>query len=227
MKLNPPRMMLLCAAMFPALPVQATPEKNYVNPFIGGQFQLSEELNPSSTEDKIIAKVQTVKLNGKDLLELISEATETEFPKGARLLIDFGATKGSSVAPTGSSTSATTWVVDRHGDPILNATAYLLFTFDFNSLIYSGLIDFLNDKEKTKNQYPATLWMRFPHRVIDIYFQGNCFENFRMSSPNSQGVQHVHGITRFAGDGHGYFDDERFVGSTDIVLRGDEEIFKD
>jgi hypothetical protein len=127
----------------------------------------------------------------------------------------------------GGTTIATTWVVDRHGDPILNATAYLLFTFDFNALIYSGLVDFLNDKEKTKNQFPATLRMLFPHRDIDVFFQGNCFENFRMSSPNNEGIQNVRGVTRFAGDGHGYFDDELFVGSADIVLRGNEDVFKD
>ncbi|QJE96190.1 hypothetical protein [Luteolibacter luteus] len=227
MKLDSPKMLLLCAAMFPALPVQATPEKNYVNPFIGGQFQLSEEINPTSSLDKIVAKVQTVKLNGKDLLQLISEATETEFPKGARLLVDLSGIKAAGVAPLGGTTIATTWVVDRDGTPLLNATEFLLFTFDFNSLIYSGLVDFLNNKEKTKNQFPATLRMVFSHRDIDVFFQGNCFENFRMSSPNSQGVQHVHGVTRFAADGHGFFNDELFVGSTDIILRGDEDILID
>lgn len=227
MKLNSPRMMLLCAAMFPAMPVQATPEKNYATPFIAGQFQLSEEINTSSTLDQVIGKLQTVKLNGKDLLELISEATETEFPKGARLLVDLGGFKGASVAPMGGTTIATTWVVDRHGDPILNASAYLLFTFDFNALIYSGLVDFLNDREKTKNQFPATLRMLFPHRDIDVLFQGNCFENFRMTSPDSQGIQNVRGVTRFAGDGHGFFEDELFVGSADVILRGNEDVFID
>lgn len=227
MKLNSPRMMLLCAAMFPATPVQATPEKNYATPFIAGQFQVSEEIKGSGLEDKIIGKLQTVKLNGKDLLDLISEATETEFPKGARLLVDLGGIKAASVSPMGGTTAGSVWVVDRDGDPILNASSYLFFTFDFNALIYSGLVDFLNEKEKTKNQFPATLRMVFPQREIDVFFQGNCFENFRMSSPNADGIQNVRGVTRFAGDGHGVFEGELFVGSTDIVLRGNEDVFID
>jgi hypothetical protein len=223
MKLSSPRIQLLFAAMLPALPVQATPEENFVNPLVQGQFQAAEIFSESGFEDKVIGKLESVTLDGKSLLKLISEATEVDFPRGARLLVDLGGFKGANkFAPMSGTTAGAVFVVDRDGNVLVNASAYMLFEFDFNALIYSGLVDFLNDKEKTKNQFPATLRLLFPHRDIDILFRGNCFENFRMSEPNDEGIQRVRGVTRFQGSGNGFFDDERFIGTVHCVLRGNE-----
>jgi hypothetical protein len=202
MKLSSPRIQLLFAAMLPALPVQATPEENFVNPLVQGQFQAAEIFSESGFEDKVIGKLESVTLDGKSLL---------------------GGFKGANkFAPMSGTTAGAVFVVDRDGNVLVNASAYMLFEFDFNALIYSGLVDFLNDKEKTKNQFPATLRLLFPHRDIDILFRGNCFENFRMSEPNDEGIQRVRGVTRFQGSGNGFFDDERFIGTVHCVLRGNE-----
>jgi hypothetical protein len=223
MKLKSPGFSLLCAVMFPAaLPVQATPEKNFATPFMSGFFQVPSSLVTSGVEDKLVGKLQGVRLNGKDLLNLISEETEIEFPRGARLLVDLDSFKLADKFITSSALVGGTFVVDRNGAVLVNASPYVIVTFNFDDLIFSGVVDFENDKEKTKNRFPATVQIIFPHRDIDVLFTGNCFENFSMSAPNNQGEQRVKGTTRFQGEGSGFFDDNTFIGSLDMLLKGNE-----
>lgn len=224
MKLKSPGFSLLFAVMFPvALPVQATPEKNFVTPFLAtGQYQVPQAIQASGFEDKLVGKLQSVRLNGKDLLNLISQATETNFPRGAKILVDLDGFKLADKFITSSALVGGTFVVDKNGVVLANASPYVIVTFNFDALIFAGTVDFENDKEKTKNKFPATVQLLFPDRDIDITFVGNCFENFSMSAPNNEGVQRVKGTTRFQGEGSGFFDDNPFIGSLDMILKGNE-----
>lgn len=221
MKLKTPRNLLLAAALFPALPVAATPEVNTMTPKVTGQFQIIDEIAEAGVESRVVGKLQSVRLNGQSLLALVAEATETEFPRGARLLVDLGGIKASA-APRGGVVGASVWVVNRDGDVLANATPFIIFEFDFDALIFSGFFDISTGQEKTKNHFPATMRLLFPEREIDVLFVGNCFEHFRATAANDEGVQRVRGNTKFRGEGSGIFDGSPFVGTAVVGLRGNE-----
>ncbi len=223
MKLKTPRNLLLLAALFPVLPVAATPEVNTMTPKVTGQFQVVEEIAPAGIEDRIVGKLNAVRLNGHSLLNLVSEATETVFPRGSRLLVDLGGVK-TSATPRGGLVGASVWVVNRDGDVLADASAFIIFEFDFDALIFSGFIDTSTGQEKTRNHFPATMRLLFPEREIDVLFTGNCSEQFRATAVNNNGIQRIRGNTRFRGEGSGIFDGSPFVGTAVVGLRGNETV---
>jgi hypothetical protein len=207
---------LLIAAMLPALPVQATPNQMKFTCTVTGQFQQGgDEVGVASSSEVIVGKLSSVVLTAKDLIKFAGDENETTYPSGSELLVVLGFFKPTTdgVSTQGSSGSkASVWVIDKNGEVLDDVTEYICVSFDFESLIYSGRIDFTNDTEDTRNRFPAKLRLRFPSKGICMTFRGNCTELYKLTAPNSQGEQRERGNLVFTGDGSGYFDERTWVG---------------
>ena len=213
MNLKLPLLPLLAAVMFPAMPVQATPELMDLTCTVTGQYQQPGNIGVASSSETIVGKLSTVALTAKDLIRLAGDENETEYPAGSELQVDLGYFKPTVLGTTGSSsTFARVWVVDKNGFRLEDVTQFICVSFDFDSLIYSGKINFLTDEEDTRNRFPAKMHLRFPSKGIQMVFRGNCTELYKLSAPNSRDEQRERGNVIFTGDGNGYFDELQWVG---------------
>jgi hypothetical protein len=205
-------MPLLAAVMFPAMPVQATPQILEGTCTATGQFQQGDSVGVASSSDVIVGKLTSVALTAKDLIGFAGDENETTYPKGSKLQFDLEFFK-TTVSGNGSSgTKARTYIIDKEGNRLDDVTEYICVSFDFESLIYSGRIDLDTDEENTRNRFPAKMHLRFPSKGIWMSFRGNCTELYKVTAPNSQGDQRERGNVIFTGDGSGYFDERQWVG---------------
>jgi len=213
MKRKLPLLPLLSAAMLPAMPVQATPEKMEATCTVTGQYQRPSDIGVASSSETIVGKLSTVALTAKDLIRFAGDENETTYPAGSELLVDLGYFKPTLLGTKGSSsTKARVWIVDKDGFPLEDVTEFICVSFDFDSLIYAGQIDLATDAENTRNRFAAKMHLRFPSKGIWMTFRGNCTEVYSLTAPNHNGDQRERGNVIFTGDGSGYFDEMQWVG---------------
>ena len=221
MKLKLPLLPLLAAAMLPASPVHATPEKMNLTCTVTGQYQRPGNIGVASSSETIVGKLSTVAITAKDLIRFAGDENETEYPSGSGLQVDLGFFKPTLLGTNGSSsTKARVWIVDKDGFPLADVTEFICVSFDFDSLIYSGQIDLVTDEENTRNRFAAKMHLRFPSKRIQMTFRGNCTEVYQLTAPNNSGDQRERGNLIFTGDGNGYFDEMQWVGKIVAHLVG-------
>ncbi|MEK7952956.1 hypothetical protein [Luteolibacter soli] len=220
MKLKLPLLPLLAAVMFPASPVQATPEIMELTCTVTGQYQHPGNVSVSSSSETIVGKLTNIAITAKDLIRFAGDENETEYPAGSALQVDLGYFKPTIAATKGSSTYARVWVIDKDGVRLEDVTEFICISFDFDSLIYSGTVDWVTDQEDTRNRFAAKMHLRFPSKGIQMTFRGNCTEFYKLSAPNNDGDQRERGNVIFTGDGSGYFDEMLWVGKIVAHLVG-------
>ena len=192
--------LLLAAALFPALPVQATvPSPLVLN------FTFYVQASQVTEGNLFKGEVDAVRLNSKDLLALLATQTGQTFPKGARIVVD----------PDGD-----VFVTDKNGVLIVDVSTFAFA--DFGGDLFDGVYNTVTEQEKSKIYIAFGLELSLPAEGLVLDMTGLAKENFSASKPNNQGTQILKGKIACAVTGRGTFDGNLILGEGKIDLRGKE-----
>ncbi|WP_367870200.1 hypothetical protein [Luteolibacter sp. Populi] len=195
-----PLPLLLAAALFPALPVQATVPSPLVLNFTF--FIQASEV----TEGNLFkGEVEAVRLNSKDLLALLATQTVQTFPKGARIVVD----------PDGD-----VYVTDKNGVLIVDVSAFAFA--DFGGDLFNGVYNTVTEQEKSKIYIAFGLELNLPVEGLVLNMTGLAKENFSASKPNNQGTQTLKGKIACTVTGRGTLESSLILGEGKIDLTGKE-----
>jgi hypothetical protein len=194
------RSLLVAAALFPAVPAQATVPSPLVLVFTF--FVQASEVTEG---DLYKGEVEPVRLNTKDLLALLAAETHQTFPKGARIIVD----------PDGD-----VIVTDKNG-AFLADVSTLVFA-DFGPYLFDGVFNNVTEQERSKIYITFGLEISLPTEGLVLDLTGMAKEDFTATKPTNQGVQTFKGKIACAVTGRGTLDGGLILGEGKIDLSGKE-----
>jgi hypothetical protein len=185
MKTNTSLLPLLAAALLPASPVLATVPSTLtldVKVYYQESFEVEGDLE--------LGDVHCFRVNSKELLALLEDELETDFPVGSKLL----------VYPDGDVV-----VIGRDGDFITGVTDYLKAHFDEDSL-FDGKYNVDTEQENSHYYFSFGMLFEFPEEDLLLEMRGLAIEHFTGSKPKSDGKQTFKGNIRSNLTGQGKWD---------------------
>ena len=193
---------LLAAVLLPASPVMATvPSTLTLDMKVYYQESLDKE------GDNLLGDVHCFRVNAKELLALLEDELEMDFPPGAKLL----------VYPDGDVD-----VVENDGDYIATVYDYLYAIFEYDDELFDGNYNFETEQEKSRIYFPFGLMLDLPEEDLVMEMRGLAIENFTGSKPNPNGKQTFKGNIQCNLTGRGKWNGEAVFGEGHASLVGKE-----
>jgi hypothetical protein len=193
--------LILAASLFTTPPASATVPSPLVLQFTYW-VQVSEEVDEN---DIFRGEVEAFRLDSKSLLKLLALETGMVFPKGAKIIVD----------PDGDC-----FVVDKHGDLIVDVTEFLFA--DFGDSLFDGFFNIETEHEKSNIFIAFSLDLSLPDEDLLLEIFGVAKEKFSASKPKNNGNQTSKGNIHVDVTGRGSLDEELILGEGTIQLKGKE-----
>ena len=195
-------LMLLAAALLPASPVLATvPSTLTLDVKVYFQESIGEE------GDLLLGDVHCFRLNTKELLALLEDELEMDFPPGAKLL----------VFPDGDVD-----VVENDGDFVAGVSGFVHAIFDYDDELFDGKYNFDTEQEKSRIYFPFALQFELPEEDLMMEMRGLAIENFTGSKPAPNGRQTFKGNIHCNLTARGDWNEETVFGEGHASLAGKE-----
>jgi hypothetical protein len=192
-------LLLLAAALFPASPVMATvPSKLLLNLVIYLQSSLDEE------GDQLLGDVEVMRAAGKDLLHFIEDATDSDFPNGAKIMVD----------PDGTVT-----VVNKNGELLADVSEFFRADYD-EDYLFDGKYHFETAQERSKIYFRLAFYLDIPDEGLALKVAGVAHESFTGSKPNARGKQTFTGHILCDLTGRGNWGESLILAEGDATLNG-------
>lgn len=147
-----------------------------VDSYLDLQVKAYYQKESSISNDRERGRVGTVRIDSKQLLRLAEQELNTRFPDGAQLKV---ATDGKVI------------VTDSGGRTVLDISNLIEAKSDSSKALFNGEYFPLTGKENTRNYFPIKLKLKF--RELTGSVRGIVFERVSAPSPDSDGIQIVHG----------------------------------
>lgn len=233
MKLKHSLLTLLAVVMLPATPVQGT-----VDSFVTAlNLSLLVQSELESEDGILEGKTANVRLGAKQILELLEDELETDFPAGSRLFI---ALNGDILA-RGIGESNDVLVVDKKGNELANVSDYITAFIDFENSTFKGFYNELTDQEKSVIHFLLGYEISLPtgsmvvsaaaprggkgiENGIDLEVFGIAKENFKGSKPKNDGTQNFTGKISARLIGLGTVDGANALANGNTSLSGKETV---
>lgn len=177
--------LLLATGIFllPALTAQASVDST-LKLNIKCYYQLKTAV--SGVKDIGIAKV--VRLDSKQLIVLLGKEVSINYPGGSQLEV---------------ATDGKVFVTNSKGDRLADVSQYFHATLETQSRVYNGFRSTLTNQETTRNYFPVSFTIDLPSLKGTV--SGMADEFFKVTPPNSDGLQLVVGHNNAEVNGRGTF----------------------
>ncbi len=128
----------------------------------------------TSSGDNDTGKVNAMRLNAKQLLSLLAEQINVNFPNGSQL----------RVADDGK-----VYVADSNGVRLRDVNAYFQANLNENARLFDGSRNRVTGQENTQSYFPVTFTINLA--VLKGTVRGLLIEKFTVSSADRYGVQRI------------------------------------
>ncbi|RYD23188.1 MAG: hypothetical protein EOP88_05210 [Verrucomicrobiaceae bacterium] len=184
----------------PALPLHASVDSNLTM-----EVKCHTQQKFSTSGPNEYGSVRTVRLDAKQLLTLVAKQISKKIPSGAQLKI---------------ATDGKVYVTDSKGTVLHDVSPYFKATLNEKQRLFNGSANTATGKENSKNYIPLTLTLKLPG--LNGTLKGIAVENFKVTSPNSDGVQITTGNTIAEVNGKGQADGKTALFDGSLYLKGRE-----
>jgi len=152
-------------------------------------------------------KVGMVRLDGKQLLSLLSKQLSISFSGGSQLKI---------------STKGRVYVADAKGNVLGDVSAYFRAKLDDQDPLFDGSVNHVTLQEKSRNYFPVSFTIDLP--ALKGTITGVAIEDFAVGAANGDGVQIVTGNSNSMVNGTGSLDGGICCFDGKMNLKGREAI---
>lgn len=184
----------------PALPLHASVDSNLT---LEVKCHTQQKFSTSGPNE--YGSVRTVRLDAKQLLILVAKQLSKKFPSGAQLKI---------------ATDGKVFVTDSKGTVLNDVSAYFKANLNQKQLLFNGSANNVTGKEDSRNYFPLGFSIKLPG--LSGNMKGIAVENFKVSSPNSDGVQITTGNIVTEVNGKGNSDGKLALFDGSLYLKGRE-----
>lgn len=182
----------------PALPLHASVDSNLT---LEVKCHTQQKFSTSGPNE--YGSVRTVRLDAKQLITLLAKQLSKKFPSGAQLKV---------------ATDGKVFVTDSKGTVLNDVTAYLKADLNQKQLLFNGSANTATGKENSKNYFPLSLAIKLPGLSGTV--KGIAEENFKVTSPNSDGVQITTGNIETEVNGKGKSEGNLALFDGSLYLKG-------
>ncbi|MCW1922219.1 hypothetical protein OKA05_06620 [Luteolibacter arcticus] len=218
MKLKHSLLTLLAAAMFPAMPVHATVDSTVTG------LNLTLRVQGAFTEngDVQTGKVEVVRLGAKQIIELLGDLFEEDYPAGSKLFI---------------TVDGDVWIVNKKGEFLDDISEFVSADLDFTIEVFKGTFNVETEEEKSVIHFVIGFLINIPDDIkvpargvmgvgngIEIALSGIAKENFTGGKPKPDGSQTFHGTVNAGLSGTGSVDGADAVVEGSVTLNGKETV---
>jgi hypothetical protein len=218
MKLKHSLLALLAAAMFPASPVQATVDSTVT------AFNVTLRVQGDFTEngDVLTGKVIVLRVGAKQIIELLEDLFDTDYPPGAKLFV---------------TTDGDVWIVDNQGDFLDDVSEFVSADLNFEVEVFKGTFNFETEQENSVINFVISFFVDIPDDIkvttlgvngggigdgIQFELFGIAKENFTGGKPKPDGTQVFKGTINADLAGVGSVDGSDAVAEGHVTLNGKE-----
>jgi hypothetical protein len=152
-------------------------------------------------------RVDTYRLDAKQLLKLLEKQLNVNYPNGSQL----------KVAVDGK-----VYVTDSKAKVLADVSSYLHATLDQTILLFNGNRNHTTGRENTRNYFPIAL--TFNLLTLQGSVNGLANEHYTSSLPNKFGIRNINGVSTSTVNGNGSFVGKLayFDGSLKLIGRATE-----
>lgn len=167
--------------LFPAAALQAS-----VDSVLKLDLRCYYQKKISSSNLKESGKVETVRLDSKQLLKMLSKEVGVKYPGGSQL----------KVAVDGK-----VFVADSKGNTLGDVSRFFSAKLDTNNSLFDGKYDGESGKEDSRNYFPISFSINLP--ALKGTVTGLAIEDFKANKPDKFGIQEITGRTSSSVNGKG------------------------
>lgn len=201
MKLSSHRTFLAVGLLLaPALPLHASVDSNLTL-----ELKCHSQQKFSTSGPNEYGSVRTVRLDAKQLLTLVAKQLKVKFPSGAQLKV---------------ATNGKVYVTDSRGTVLNDVSPYFKANFNPKSHLFNGSANTVTGKENSRNYFPFGFTINLPGLGGTV--RGIGVENFKVTSPNSDGIQITTGNIETLVNGKGKVDGGLALFDGSLYLKGRE-----
>ena len=216
MKLKHSLLALLAAAMFPASPVHATLDSTVTafNVTLRVQGDLTEE------GDVLMGKVIVIRVGAKQIIELLEDLFDTDYPAGAKLFV---------------TVDGDVWIVDKEGDFLDDVSEFVSADLNFGVEVFKGTFNFETEQEKSVINFLISFFIDIPADIkvatqgvngigggVELELDGVAKENFTGGKEKPNGEQVFKSTVTAGLAGFGFIDGSDAVAEGNVTLNGKE-----
>lgn len=199
MKLTSPRTFLaLGLLLVPALPLHASVDSNLTL-----ELKCHTQQKFSTSGPNEYGTVRTVRLDAKQLLILVAKQLAVKFPSGAQLKV---------------ATSGKVYVTDSKGNVLKDVSPYFKANLSTKSRLFNGSANTVTGKENSRNYFPLAFAIKLPG--LEGKVSGVAVEDFKVTSPDGDGIQVTTGLIETLVSGPGRADGGLALYDGSLYLKG-------
>jgi hypothetical protein len=198
MKFIPSRALLAAGLLLPSLPLAASVDSNLT---LELKCHTQQKFSTSGPND--YGSVRTVRLDAKQLLVLVAKQLSVKLPSGAQLKI---------------TTNGKVLITDFEGTVLHDVSRYFKARLDSKNLLFNGSANNETGKENSRNYFPLAFVIELPGLRGTV--RGIAVEDFKVTSPDSDGIQIATGNIETMVNGKGKVDGSTALYDGSLYLKG-------
>ena len=216
MKLKHSLLTLLVAVMFPASPVNGTVDSTVTALNLTVRVQGDFTVNGDVETGRVIV----VRVGAKQIIELLEDLFDTNYPAGAKLFV---------------TVDGDVWIVDNRGNFLDDVSDFVSADLDFSIEIFKGTFNFETEQENSVINFLIRFFIDIPADIktvtaggggdgggVFLELFGVAKENFTGGKPKPDGTQVFRGTINAGLAGSGTVDDRDAVAEGNVILNGKE-----
>lgn len=196
------KLTLLAAGLLlaPVLPLHASVDSNLTL-----ELKCHTQQKFSTSGPNEYGSVRTVRLDAKQLIVLVAKQLSKKFPSGAQLKV---------------ATDGKVYVTDSQGNVLNDVSPYFKASLNQRQLLFNGSANTATGKENSRNYFPIAFTINLPG--LGGTARGIAVEDFKVTSPDSDGIQITTGNIETLLNGKGKVDGGLALYDGSLYLKGRE-----